>query len=152
MTNVKPISDHPSDAELDRLRAGLYDDRVAERETLRAHLAACGRCEARVGRWDQARDALGIEPPYVRAQLRARRATALAGTGAAIPRASRWGLPLALAAGVAAVVLALGVALHTPDNTRDVQLAETEVPDLYTDIDFYLWLLRKQQDDIGPSG
>lgn len=152
MTNVKPISDHPSDAEIDGLRAGLYDDRVAEREALHAHIAACGRCGARAGLWAQTKDALGIEPPYVHAQLRTRRAAALAGTGAAVPRAARWGLPLALAAGVAAVALALGVALHTPDNSRDVQLAETEVPDLYTDIDFYLWLLRKQQDDIGPSG
>lgn len=152
MTNVKPISDHPSDAELDGLHAGLYDDRIAEREALHAHIAACGRCGARVGLWTQTKDALGIESPYVHAQLRARRAAALAGTGAAAIRTPRWGLPMALAAGVAAVALALGVALHTPDNSADVQLAETEVPDLYTDIDFYLWLLRKQHDDTGPSG
>ena len=150
MTNGKPLSDHPSDAELDGLRAGLYDD-PRKREALRAHIAECPACDARVAIWDAAHEALGVERPRVRNQLRARRLAALAGEGVG-DRAPRWRLPLALAAGVAAVALALGVTLYTPDNSGDVQLAETEVPDLYTDIDFYLWLLHKQQEDVESSG
>lgn len=152
MTDATSHSVHPSDAELDQLRAGLYDDRAAEREALRAHVTTCAACSARLGVWTQAIEALALERPGIRGQLQARRAAALAGDGAAVVHAPRWGLPMALAAGVAAVALALGVALHTLDNGADVQLAETEVPDLYTDIDFYLWLLRKQQDEAGSSG
>lgn len=152
MTNVKPLSDHPSDAELDGLRAGLYDDRLRERDALRAHLADCAACAARSGIWGQAKDALGLERPQLRNELRARRLAALAGEGVGHRSAPRWRLPMALAAGVAAVALALGVTLYTPDNSGDVQLAETEAPDLYTDIDFYLWLLQKQQEDMESSG
>lgn len=151
MTDAKPLSDHPSDSELDALRAGLYDDRIDERAALRAHLDACGACSARVAIWNEAKHALGAERPGVRAQLSARRAAALAGTAAAVPRAG-WRVPMALAASVAVVAIALGVALHTSENSNDSQLADTETADLYTDIDFYLWLLRKQQDDMGSSG
>jgi len=150
MTDAKPLSDHPNDSELDALRAGLYDDRIDERAALRAHLDACGACSARVAIWNEAKHALGAERPGVRAQLSARRAAALAGTAAA-PRAG-WRVPMALAASVAVVAIALGVALHTSENSGEGQLADTETADLYTDIDFYLWLLRKQQDDMGSSG
>lgn len=151
MTDAKPLSDHPSDSELDALRAGLYDDRIDERETLRAHVDACGACRDRVAIWNETKHALGVERPGVRTQLSARRAAALAGTAAAVPRAG-WRVPMALAASVAVLAIALGVALHTSENNGDGQLAETETADLYTDIDFYLWLLRKQQDDMGSSG
>lgn len=151
MTDVKPLSNHPSDTELDALRAGLYDDRIDERETLRAHINTCGACRDRAAIWTKANTALGTEHPDLRAQLSARRAAALAGTGAAVPR-SGWRVPLALAASVAVFAIALGVALQTSENSGDGQLAEVETADLYTDIDFYLWLLRKQQDDMGSSG
>ena len=151
MTDVKPLSDHPSDTELDALRAGLYDDRIDEREALRAHIAACGACTGRVALWAKAKNALGAERPDLLAQLSARRTAALSGTGAAVAR-SGWRVPMALAASVAVFALALGVALQTSENNGDGQLAETETVDLYTDIDFYLWLLRKQQDDMGSSG
>ena len=150
MTNVKPLSDHPSDTELDGLRAGLCDDR--ERDALHAHLADCAACAARSGIWNEAKDALGLEHPHLRSELRARRLAALAGEGVDHRSAPRWRLPMALAAGVAALALALGVTLYTPDNSGDVQLAETEVPDLYTDIEFYLWLLHKQQEDAESRG
>ena len=152
MANVKPLSDHPSDTELDGLRAGLYDDRMSQREALRAHIAECPACEARVAIWGEAHEVLGVERPRVRNQLRARRLAALTGDGVSHHTAPRWHLPMALAAGVAAVALALGVVLHTPDNSGEVRLAETEVPDLYSDIDFYLWLLHKQQEDMESSG
>lgn len=151
MINVKRHSDHPSDTELDALRAGLYDARVTEREALRAHLAECAECGDRVQLWTDAKAMLATEAVNVRTELRARRAAALAGN-ASVQRPARWGLPMALAAGVAALAVALGVALYTPENSGDVQIAESEVPDLYTDIDFYLWLLRKQQDEAGSSG
>lgn len=151
MTDVKPLSDHLSDTELDALRAGLYDDRIDERDTLRAHISACDACRDRAAIWAKAKNALGAERPDLRVQLSARRAAALAGTGAAVPRSS-WRVPMALAASVAVLAIALGVALQTSENSGDGQLAETETVDLYTDIDFYLWLLRKQQDDMGPSG
>lgn len=154
MTIVKPRSDHPTDRQLDELRAGIPDERSAECVALRAHVTECAVCAARIGLWNQTKDILSIERTGVRHALRARRAAALAGKAATIIHPIRWGLPMALAAGVAAAALGLGVLLYTPDNTDDGQLATAaaEEPDLYTDIDFYLWLLRQQQDESGPSG
>ena len=155
MTTAKPRSDHPTDRQLDELRVGILDERSTDHAAaLRAHVTECAVCAARVGLWDQTKDTLSIERAGIRHALRARRAAALAGKGAIITRPVRWGLPMALAAGVAAAALGLGVLLYTPDNTDDGQLAAVAVeePDLYTDIDFYLWLLRKQQDESGPSG
>lgn len=154
MTPVKPRLDHPTDRQLDELRAGMLDERLADREALRAHVTECAVCAARLELWDQTRQVLGIEHRGVRHALRARRAAALTGNAAIVPRPVRWGLPMALAAGVAAVALGLGTLVYPPDNTDDVPLAATaaDEPDLYTDIDFYLWLLRKQHDETGPSG
>lgn len=154
MTPVKPRSDHLTDRQLDELRAGMLDEYPADREALRAHITDCAVCAARLGLWDQTKQVLGIEHSGVRHALRARRAAALAGNATVDSRPVRWGLPMALAAGVAAVALGLGVLVYPPDNTDSGQLAATtaDEPDLYTDIDFYLWLLRKQHDETGPSG
>lgn len=154
MTPVKPRSDHPTDRQLDELRAGILDEHPADREAVRAHITDCTACAARLGQWDQTKQVLSIEHNGVRHALRARRAVALAGNAAVITRPVRWGLSMALAASVAAIALGLGVLVYPPDNTNDAQLAATaaDEPDLYTDIDFYLWLLRKQHDETGPSG
>ncbi|MDX1698317.1 MAG: zf-HC2 domain-containing protein, partial [Thiohalobacterales bacterium] len=44
---------HPDTEQLDRLRAGLLDDRPEERAALEQHLAGCDSCRAQAGIWKQ---------------------------------------------------------------------------------------------------
>lgn len=146
MTNQPLSHSHPDDRALDRLRAGFLDDTT----DLRAHVEACTVCRQRLAVWDRLARALpaGISPDSaLAAQLRARRQAALAGL--ATDRASgerRWAPQyLAMAAAVTAVAIGVGVFVALdrdgPDVAPDALSAQADrPPDIYADIDFYLWL------------
>jgi anti-sigma factor RsiW len=138
------LDGHPDDALLDRLRAGLLDGAPETRRALDAHLESCAACRQRYQRWPQAArsafDADAHDPALTRA-LAARRRAALQG---ARPAARTRFAPyaLALAASLAALAAAIGAALYLAPSSAPMQTAEISAPepDLYADIDFYLWL------------
>lgn len=151
----QPMNDHPSDEELDALRAGLYDDRTDPGKRIGTHLDDCPACRARLQQWSRALEPLQAGDAWLDSALRQRRRAALAGEGAQ-HRTRPWRLAAALAAGLTGVALGLGVVLHAPGPTDSLPRAQApvvgEVPDLYADIDFYLWLMRKDQPEDGSNG
>jgi hypothetical protein len=146
---------HPHTERLDRLRAGLLDDDPAGKNRLLAHLAACDPCRRRIEAWNGLARALNdaaLDAPSLARELAARRRAALAGrsaTRAAVSRAPRY----ALAATLAALLAGAGVflALERPAE-RVAATAQAEMPDLYADLDFYLWLAREgARDEAAPD-
>lgn len=147
--NAKP-STHPDATELDRLRVGLLDAEPEFKQDLLDHLARCGRCRRAFAMADRVRVSLeeDLEAHVgLRAQLRARRRGALAGEASG--RSSRTQpLRWALAGAALSALLALGIFLNV-ERTHPVgpsmAVAQGEaVPDLYGDLDFYLWLARER--------
>ena len=124
---------HPDSELLDRLRAGLVDD-PAEKNALEAHLADCADCRSRY-QWPTL---LRGDTSAVDRQLEGFRQQALQ---AKATRSRRRLLPLAAAAAVVLVAVAV-VNLFPESDYPPGQLADnsSEVPDLYEDLDFYLWL------------
>jgi anti-sigma factor RsiW len=140
---------HPDLEQLDRLRAGLLDDRPQEKALLEAHLAGCDACQARTSSWAQlGPGALGpdLDPATIRRDLRAARARAL---DSSAPRHRHAFAPYATAA---LLLIAVTVGIWTgqhwlqPQPQLTVQ-AQQEVPDIYEDLDFYLWLADQQDRD-----
>lgn len=146
---------HPADDELDRLRAGLIEGSSREHERLRAHLEGCARCQARERVWIRARESLEAlaREPGLAARLRARRERALRGESAA-RRGRRAAVAVFATVVVAAVAVGLGTWTYLGHEAPDAQLASgrDNVPDLYADIDFYLWLLEREAANQAPNG
>ena len=136
---------HPDDVALDRLRAGLLEDDAA-----RAHIETCAACRQRLAVWERLAGQLqtGAPPDSTLArQLRARRQTALAGRAAARASGERRWTPQYLAMAAAVATLAIGLSVFVTldrfesDATPDTINAQADAtPDVYADIDFYLWL------------
>ena len=144
------LTGHPSDEQLDRLRAELYDDAPRMRDALRAHVAGCEQCRARARIWERTTAALGaLDAPGVASALRARRRQAQQGRPA-----PRWIVPRwtqALAAGVLAVAIGLGTCYYLHGTDSDAVTAANDQSDIYADIDFYLWLIQEQPGDDSES-
>lgn len=155
MKLTEPTATHLTDMELDARRAGLLRGGTDDARRIDDHLAQCSDCRARLQQWADVAMALDARDPWIDHALRRRRQAALDGDGVT-PRPRPWRLTAALAAGLTGVALGLGVMLHAPENTAPVTQAQaptaTEVPDLYADIDFYLWLMRKDQPEDGSNG
>lgn len=134
---------HPDPEQLDRLRAGLLDDRPQEMAALEAHLAACDACRARLGSWEQLMPgALGpaLDPAALGRDLRAARQRALDSDRSMQHRHTF--TPWATAA---LLLIAVSVGIWTGHHWLQPQpqltaQATHEVPDIYEDLDFYLWL------------
>jgi hypothetical protein len=129
---------HPDTELLDQLRAGLLDENPSQKAELEGHIQLCERCrqsydwpgalrsddtqiQPLIGQLDEAR----------RQALRASKKTTL-----------RRFAPLAAAAAIALVAVLVVKPLQSPD-TDETQLAGTTagtIPDVYEDLDFYLWL------------
>jgi len=145
---------HPDLEQLDRLRAGLLDDRLDEKSALEAHLAHCAACEAQFDSWEQlGPGALGpaLDPAALRRDLRAARTLAL---DSSVPRQRHALAPYATAA-LLLIAVTLGVWtghdwLQTPPQ-QTVQAAH-EVPDIYEDLDFYLWLANQKDSGSDTHG
>lgn len=155
MKLTEPLATHLTDSELDARRAGWDQGDVDDARRIDDHLQQCSHCRARLQQWADVAIALDARDPWLDHALRRRRQAALNGDGvAARPRS--WRLTAALAAGLTGVALGLSVMLHAPNNTAPETQAQaptaTEVPDLYADIDFYLWLMRKDQPEDGSNG
>jgi anti-sigma factor RsiW len=137
---------HPDREQLDRLRAGLLDDEPDTRAALEAHIEGCPDCQASLQGWQQlGPDALGpaIDTARVEAGLRQARQIALAGTGHRRPM--RYAT-LATAALLLVIVSAGLLTLNTGQQQNTLQ-ATAGVPEIYEDIDFYLWLADQQDEE-----
>ncbi|HHO68284.1 MAG TPA: hypothetical protein ENK12_04550 [Gammaproteobacteria bacterium] len=142
---------HPDTELLDRLRAGLLDDQPQAKQRLEDHLRECRRC-ARLADWQPlaARVTGPGDAARLDAALRRARQQALGRRR----RPTRRLLPLALAA---SLVAAIAVGLYTPQPetdtgpTRVAHSEEAGTPDLYEDLDFYLWLADHRQGGGGQS-
>ena len=143
-----PNAEHPDSIQLDQLRAGLLDHQPTVKSPLLEHLLDCAACRQQTAAMDKLaatqRDALN---PKLAQQLRTRRMAALAGDAARRPRpsATRRLAPAFALAMVMAVMIGVGGFLELAPAPapvpRDVaQTTNDNVPDLYADIDFYLWL------------
>jgi hypothetical protein len=129
---------HPDTELLDELRAGLLDDDPARKRELERHLADCPLCQQRHN-WagGLAPGALPVPEPTERLDAARRQAIRSAAKGAA-----RRFIPFAVAAAAALVAVLLVKPVLEPD-AGDTRLASNhsgEVPELYEDLDFYLWL------------
>ncbi len=125
---------HPDSTLLDQLRAGLLDDRPQQKAEIEQHLQHCEQCR----RTYDFPAGLLATPPALDSRLDALRRQALA---ARPIRRLRPLVPLAAAAALALVAVAL-VNLQPGSQNDNPQIATSNqaVPDLYEDLDFYLWL------------
>jgi anti-sigma factor RsiW len=145
---------HPETELLDRLRAGLLDESSAERDALEKHLAGCAQCQACLDSWRQlGPDALGtqLDTRAVTTALRQARRHALvagerrhAGTYSALAAAAM--LLLAITAGLWTWQPGLDGTPQMTAHSGDV------VPDLYEDLDFYLWMANQHENDAEENG
>lgn len=140
---------HPDTELLDRLRAGLLDDDVDLKTRLERHLAGCPRCRDQWQVWKRLGvGALGAWPvpdSQLSAGLKQVRQHAL--TAGRQRRIHRYPVLAAAAMLLIAVSAGLWTVRHefvaTPQMTT--QTAEG-VPDLYEDLDFYLWMANQGDD------
>lgn len=135
---------HPDPIEIDRLRAGLLDDDPPARAAIIAHLEGCAACRRREALWShllQALDAASADRGAAAALASRRQRLLREATGRRTLVVRPW---LAIAAAIAAMVIGVGAALvidaRSPDTT---QTAQAPAPDLYADLDFYLWLMHQ---------
>ncbi len=143
-----PNAEHPDSAQLDQLRAGLLDDSSTTKSKLLEHLRDCASCRLQAATIDTLVATQRHQPdPRLAQQLRTRRMAALAGDAAQRPHqpATRWLAPAFALAAVVAVVIGVGgyLELNPVPGQAPQELAQTvndDVPDVYADIDFYLWL------------
>lgn len=141
---------HPDPEQLDRLRAGLLDDQADVKHALQGHIEQCPSCRSHFSSWQQLGPAalgpqLGAES--LGRSLQQARRQALSGTQA---RPMRRFSPYATAA-LLLIAVSIGFWVAQPEQ-QDTRLATAEtgqeVPDLYEDIDFYLWLAGQNGDSI----
>jgi anti-sigma factor RsiW len=144
---------HPDPELIDRLRAGLLDERPADKAALEAHLSDCSACRACRDSWRQlspdrlggprhAGDALSHELAAVRRQA----------LRAASARRRFRGIPAYATAALLLIALGAGLLLLQPalqDDDRLAAFEEDSIPDPYEDLDFYLWLAN--QDESGDK-
>ena len=134
---------HPDTELLDRLRAGLLDDSTELKARLERHLVACPQCRGRLHAWEQlGREALGAWPvtdSKLSAGLKQARQQAIAaGHRDRIIRH-----PVLATAAVLLIAVSAGLWTLRHEFVDTVQLTartSEEVPDLYEDLDFYLWM------------
>ncbi len=144
---------HPEPEQLDRLRAGLLDDLPGEKATLLQHLAACSGCREHYESWAQFGAGLAdrqLAADRLKQDLQHARNRALTGQRHNT-RHARGLVPYATAA---LLLVAVSVGLWTlgtdiaPEALHTAQTSEA-VPDIYEDLDFYLWL--SGQEDSGAD-
>ena len=134
---------HPDTELLDRLRAGLLDDNIDAKARLENHLAACPRCRGQLHAWEHlSLDALGAWPVpegKVSAGLKQARQRAMA----AGRHRRILGYPVLATAAMLLIAVSAGLwtLRHEFMDTPQMAARTTEeIPDLYEDLDFYLWM------------
>ena len=129
---------HPDTETLDQLRAGLLDDDPARKSELEAHLKRCEQCR-RLYDWPGAMAGPDLETGQLDRRLdQARRQALTAPSRSPLRRFA----PLATAAAIALIaVISVDQWRQTePQETRVAGTTNGEVPEIYEDLDFYLWL------------
>jgi hypothetical protein len=140
---------HPDTELLDRLRAGLLDDNVDARRRLERHLDACPRCRDRLHAWEHLGPGTLGAWPVADSRLssglsQARRHAMTAGRRRRIHR-----YPLLATAAMLLIALSVGLwgLRHESMDTPRMTARTTEgIPDLYEDLDFYLWMANQGDD------
>jgi anti-sigma factor RsiW len=129
---------HPDTHLLDQLRAGLLDDDAPQKAEVEAHIEQCERCRQRY-RWPQTLRAEETQSRDLEARLRIARQQAL--TSKNKSALQRWPA-LAAAAAIALVAVLAIKPLQSPDEQETQMAGSTAgaVPEVYEDLDFYLWL------------
>ena len=128
---------HPDTELLDQLRAGLLDDMPAKKAELESHIQHCDTCRQRYD-WPAVLRSGAAQSDLNQRLDRARR------QALAVPEKSllRRLVPVAAAAAIALVTVVLVNPLQDTGN-NDLQLAssgEENTPEVFEDLDFYLWL------------
>ena len=135
---------HPDTELLDQLRAGLLDDDPAQKTELEAHLETCQQCRQRYD-WGGRLHTGGLAIPEAGQRLDQARRQALQATGSGLVQRFA---PFAVAAAIALVAVLLVKPALQPDS-NEARLASSEsreVPELYEELDFYLWLADHKED------
>jgi ferric-dicitrate binding protein FerR (iron transport regulator) len=144
---------HPDPELLDRLHAGLLDEQPEARAALEQHVADCAACRQQLDGWQQLGPA-GLGPQLDSRQLaddlQAARRRALNSRSAGhrhraiAPYAAAAVLLLAVSAGLWSL-------LQPGSDTPAIMATRSSqpVPDVYEDLDFYLWLATQQDKGNG---
>ncbi len=129
---------HPDSVLLDRLRAGLLDDHPHQKAEIEAHIQHCDACRQRYD-WPGILRTDKTQDEFLNRRLDGMRQRALLSHGKS---ALRRFLPLAAAAAIAMVTVLVVKPLQSPegDETRLAATSPAPVPEVYEDLDFYLWL------------
>ena len=142
---------HPEPDQLDRLRAGLLDDQPAVKIALEAHVAGCTTCQER-SNWQVLHPgALGpdLDSDALRQSLRKARRQALQSSS----RPRYYGFARYASAALLLVAVSVGIWTLQQDNSSQQQMVVQDtgtVPDIYEDLDFYLWLAN-QEDNVNTD-
>jgi hypothetical protein len=146
---------HPDTELLDRLRAGLLDDSSEMKARLERHLVDCPQCRGRMHAWEHlGHDVLGAWPVAdgkVSAGLKLARQQAMAaGRHRRIIRH-----PVLATAAMLLVAVSAGFWTLRHEFVDTVQMTartSEEVPDLYEDLDFYLWMANQGDSKMQDQG
>jgi len=141
---------HPDPDQLDRLRAGLLDDQPAAKAALEAHIADCEICQECCN-WQLLQPGAmgpGLDTGALQQSLRNVRRQALQAGG----QHHRHGLVPYAAAALLLVAVSVGIWTLQPENGSLQQMAAQDtrmIPDIYEDLDFYLWLANQKDNGNG---
>jgi hypothetical protein len=146
---------HPDTELLDRLRAGLLDNSIEIKDQLEHHLHACPLCRSRLHAWEHlGRDTMGAWPvadKKLSVGLKQARRQAL--TTEQPRRMTRYQVLATAAVLLIAVSAGLWTLRHEFVDTMPMMARTSEeVPDLYEDLDFYLWMANQGNDKTQEQG
>jgi len=152
MIDSTEVESHPESEQIDLLRAGLLDDATEHKASVLRHLENCRDCRNRSARWQQIAGGESREGDALSRQLRERRRLALDGKGSARTRrqtTARLVLTGIAAAMILAIGTVIGLQVWRPQTPTPNVAQATKVPDLYSDIDFYLWVSHEDTSNGG---
>ena len=146
---------HPDTELLDRLRTGLLDDNIELKDRLEHHLVACPQCRSRLHAWEHlGRDTMGawpVEDKKLSMGLKHARRQAL--SSGRHRRVIRYPVFATAAVLLIAVSAGLWTLRHEFVDTMPMMARTSEeIPDLYEDLDFYLWMANQGNDKTQEQG
>jgi len=143
---------HPDPELLDRLRAGLLDEQPGTKAALEQHVSGCAACRQQLDGWKQLGPAgLGpeLDSTLLASELQKARRRALNSHSA---RHRRQAFVPYAAAAVLLLAVSAGLWSLWPATDQTVHMAarsSQQVPDVYEDLDFYLWLATQEDNGNG---